>query len=407
MNKPFFSAKPIKVLAILLMLFGSQGTLTHPGLAASDLTIYSDTLNPGWQDWSWAATYDYNNAAPVHSGLASISVTYTAGYAGLYLHADAALPANEYTAIQFWVHGGSTGGQSLNFNLNDGKGGYPFTVPANVWTQVTVPLLALGNPATLSALVWQDASSAVQPTFYLDDISLIGRSSPNGWLVLNGTDKYVLAPFQSELDLRGGSFTVEMWVKFTDAILGTGTYGIWPITQSYNFYFHIQRILGGSGYEYCNVFTLYGNVSGCSFISPDIGTLLGNHWGHLAGVYDQAAGETRIYWNGTLLNKNNQTPGGHEPGYLAINYGGDNFIESADEIRISDSVRYSGSSFTIPSAPFACDANTLALWHFDEIEGSTIFHDACGAQDNFLTGNNGAHTEGVNGHWVYLPLVAR
>jgi hypothetical protein len=77
-----------------------------------------------------------------------------------------------------------------------------------------------------------------------------------------------------------------------------------------------------------------------------------------------------------------------------------------DEFRISDNVRYT-SSFALVSAPFVCDANTQALWHFDEISGSTSFHDACGAVDNTFVGYNGAHTEGVTGYKVNLPLVIR
>ena len=147
-------------------------------LVAADLPIYTDTLAGGWQDWSWNTTRSFDNTQPVHSGSASIAITYTAAWAGFYL-TDTALPASDYTAIRFWVHGGSTGGQSVNFHLDDGES-YPFTVQANTWLSVTVPFAALGNPITLSALIWQDGSGSDlgQPTFYLDDISLIGPTPP-------------------------------------------------------------------------------------------------------------------------------------------------------------------------------------------------------------------------------------
>ena len=77
-----------------------------------------------------------------------------------------------------------------------------------------------------------------------------------------------------------------------------------------------------------------------------------------------------------------------------------------DEIRISNNVRYT-ASFTPATVPFECDGNTQALWHFDEISGSTIFHDACGSVDNMFVGYNGAHTEGVIGYKVNLPLVIK
>lgn len=42
-----------------------------------------------------------------------------------------------------------------------------------------------------------------------------------------------------------------------------------------------------------------------------------------------------------------------------------------DELRVSNVLRYSGN-FTRPSGPFTPDANTLALYHFDETGGTTI-----------------------------------
>ena len=48
-----------------------------------------------------------------------------------------------------------------------------------------------------------------------------------------------------------------------------------------------------------------------------------------------------------------------------------------DELRLSTVVRYAGA-FTRPSAPFATDAATAGLWHFDEGNGGTVF-DSSGA----------------------------
>jgi hypothetical protein len=149
-----------------------QPTFTSSVPATTDSPIYTDALTGAWQDWSWDSTRSFANAKPVHSGSASIAVTIKAAWGGLLLHTDTAVPTTGYTAIQFWVHGGSIGGQSLKFHVTDAGPAYPFTVPANTWLQITVPLTAIGNPTTLSALFWQDNSGSVQPTFYLDDISL-------------------------------------------------------------------------------------------------------------------------------------------------------------------------------------------------------------------------------------------
>ncbi|MFN0152417.1 MAG: LamG-like jellyroll fold domain-containing protein [bacterium] len=48
-----------------------------------------------------------------------------------------------------------------------------------------------------------------------------------------------------------------------------------------------------------------------------------------------------------------------------------------DEMRISNSIRYT-ANFTAPVAPFVADANTVALYHFDEGSGA-VLGDASGA----------------------------
>ncbi|MCA9664666.1 MAG: LamG domain-containing protein, partial [Myxococcales bacterium] len=48
------------------------------------------------------------------------------------------------------------------------------------------------------------------------------------------------------------------------------------------------------------------------------------------------------------------------------------FSGFVDELRISTMLRYSGASYVVPSAPFVSDANTAALYHFDEGQGDVI-----------------------------------
>ncbi len=69
-----------------------------------------------------------------------------------------------------------------------------------------------------------------------------------------------------------------------------------------------------------------------------------------------------------------------------------------DEMRFSDSIRYTNENYPgfnvpyqVPPSPFMPDANTVALWHFDETPGTTIFLDASG-HGNHLTATNGAVT---------------
>ena len=92
-----------------------------------------------------------------------------------------------YTNISFWLNGGSSGGQKLQvYGLLDAGGSqnqaqsarYYLNTPtpmANTWQQYKVPLSALGvaNQANFTGFVIQDSTGAGEPTFYLDDISLV------------------------------------------------------------------------------------------------------------------------------------------------------------------------------------------------------------------------------------------
>src|SRR5579871_3120653 len=80
--------------------------------AQSNLVIYDDALENGFQNWGWA-TLNYNNTSPVHSGSDSVSVTITAGYQGIQIVNPTSLSDAPYTGITFWANGGTSGGQQL------------------------------------------------------------------------------------------------------------------------------------------------------------------------------------------------------------------------------------------------------------------------------------------------------
>jgi hypothetical protein len=168
--KHFFLALSMIALAIFTFLANIL-----PSPQASDLIIYQDALSSGWENWSWDTTVTFSNTTPVHSGSASIAITYTNGWGGFYLAYPQALAGYDYISIHFWIHGGTQGGQRIRFSLNDGGETYPFTL-TNGWQEITIPLSASGSPSQIDSLVWQNDTNHTQVTFYLDDISLIGNS---------------------------------------------------------------------------------------------------------------------------------------------------------------------------------------------------------------------------------------
>jgi hypothetical protein len=152
-------------------------------LAQSDQFIYTDSLQPGWDDWSWSATRNFASTGTTHSGSAAISVAITASYGALSLHHND-LDTSSYTNLTFWVHGGSSGGQLLQMYAELSSGGLPsIALPplvANTWQQLSFSLAALGvaNQPNFSRFSLQDRSGAGAATFYLDDIKLTSSMAP-------------------------------------------------------------------------------------------------------------------------------------------------------------------------------------------------------------------------------------
>jgi len=156
----------------------------------ADQIIYDDALENGWQNWGWA-TLDYTNTSPVHSGNYSISVTISGAWAGIQLyHPD--MDATPYSGISFWLNGGTSGGQKLQmYGLVDLYGTNNWaqspryslgTQAANTWQQFIVPLSGLGVAGSnnFTGFVIQDSQGTAEPTFYVDDISLVTNAVVSG-----------------------------------------------------------------------------------------------------------------------------------------------------------------------------------------------------------------------------------
>lgn len=149
--------------------------------ARADLDIYMDSLQAGWNNWSWAAV-NLANPSPVQSGARSISVT-ASNWQALYLNAAPALDAAAFTNLTFWLHGGPAGGQSLQVQaLLSGAPQRAVVLPnltAGLWQEFTVPLLSLGlsNQLNFDGFWIQVRTASSVPVFYVDSIKLIAAAT--------------------------------------------------------------------------------------------------------------------------------------------------------------------------------------------------------------------------------------
>ncbi len=170
-----------KMPALVVLLVLMTAALVPQARAQGGQVVYDDALENGWQNYGWA-TLNYSNTSPVHTGTDSISVSAT-GYQALYLdHAD--FDSTPYLALTFWIHGGTSGGQTLQVQALVGNTAQAaFVLPAlaaNTWQQVTIPLATLGASAkpNLDGFWIKNTSGGTLPTFYVDDISLTGAPQP-------------------------------------------------------------------------------------------------------------------------------------------------------------------------------------------------------------------------------------
>jgi hypothetical protein len=170
----FISSLFIALLSTVCLLGTTAG-------AQTDQIIYTDSLQNNWQNYSWAAV-NLNNSNPVHDGSASIGVN-AAAWQALYLH-HAAQQSDNYTNLVFWIHGGASGGQRLQVQATIGGAAQTAValqpLQSNSWQQITISLAALGvgSTANFDGFWIQDTSGAAQPTFYVDDIRLVGGTPP-------------------------------------------------------------------------------------------------------------------------------------------------------------------------------------------------------------------------------------
>ena len=180
-TSPFHRSISLSGLAVLWLCILFVPHAFAQTIPAGSQSVYDDALENSWQSYGWA-TLNYSNTNPVHGGTASIQVDAGADQA-LYLHHDA-FDTTSYTNLTFWIHGGTVGGQSLRLQAHvNGNALTAVDLPtpqANTWQQVTVSLAALGaaSQPNMDGFWIQNKTGATLPTFYVDDIVLVGNPPP-------------------------------------------------------------------------------------------------------------------------------------------------------------------------------------------------------------------------------------
>jgi peptidoglycan/xylan/chitin deacetylase (PgdA/CDA1 family) len=246
----------------------AQGVALMDGLTgdtSGNATVYDDAPGDGFADWSYA-THSLADRTVVHSGLTSISAELD-GWNALFLHHNTGLAANQFSALELWVNGGTSGGQGVRLAFYDGSQllgsvrldavlGHP--ILAGTWQQVTVPLSAVGlSTGTVRDIYLQDDTGGNQGTVYFDDIRLLKAGTT--------TPPPPPAAFSLYADGLGAGFDDWSWAThnlYSSGVVHAGTAALSVELDSWSsLYFHTSAGVDLSRYKTFSMW-VHGGTSG-------------------------------------------------------------------------------------------------------------------------------------------------
>ena len=197
-------------------------------------------------------------------------------------------------------------------------------------------------------------------------------------LSFDGVDDVASVPDDPRLDLSS-DFTVEAWIKpsakaagATGAEMHLVSHHDWPASRGW-------VLLLDKGHAEIHV---YGDESFASKgyaagNTPGPDYIVAGKWAHVAGTL---RGSTlRIYYDGVLRDTQEISVLFARANFLGrLTFGRASYTPEfryegqLDDVRLSSNARYTGATAPKPAARFSTDASTLALWHFDELSGTTL-----------------------------------
>ncbi|MFO1494932.1 MAG: hypothetical protein U1F26_09750 [Lysobacterales bacterium] len=194
-------------------LIGIAALLTGSCAAAQSVPVYTDSLQSGFQNYSYGSPAPvFNNATPVQSGSASIAFTGNNFNAIGLANIGTDYQTSTHPTVRFYVHGGSSGGQQLRIYVQttDSQGQSSLlaqaeldsyisggAIAAGEWREVVVALSQppLSYSGSYDRIDLQSDVAGSQPVLYIDNISLEPPAGGAGNAVFaNGFETPVVPP---------------------------------------------------------------------------------------------------------------------------------------------------------------------------------------------------------------------
>lgn len=162
--------------------FGACDGAGHclPSTSVHDVRVYDDAVAACFEDASTGTSYDPNQLTIVHGGAHAIRFE-PRGFEEVVFRTDDL--GSSFDSLEFWIHGGSVGGQAIQVLVEDGLqllySGWVdevlgHAVAPGTWERVTVPLTASSIPGRhcVHFVAWDSADE-----LYLDDIRFVASGS--------------------------------------------------------------------------------------------------------------------------------------------------------------------------------------------------------------------------------------
>ena len=270
-----------------------------------------------------------------------------------------------------------------------------FTPSTTAFTSDANTKLLIHSDTTDDGVTFTDSSSSGHTVNAVGDVkhSATEKKYEQSSIYFDGTGDHLSVPDNSDLNFGSNDFTIEMWIKTSTGNKGilehsdyTGTSGNFSI---FSVGLHIS-----SSHLYTQVC-----IGGSRHAMTSSSNIANNVWHHIAVVrygnvfksYIDGVEESTVTASGSLNDVSNPMKIGDAP-YNGTTYAFNGYM---DEIRISNTARYTSNNFTPPTATFSNNENTKLLIQSDD--ASQIFTDS----------SSNTHTVTAVGDAKHKPVVKK
>lgn len=159
----------------------NTGAVSTAEPAAAPYSIYQDELAPGWREWSWEITSDYQTPDPVYKGQQSLSITPARAWAGWGAWTEDGLDTTPYAYLTLAIRA-TRADAWYGIYLQDQSGevlvsdGYWVNPPPDSWQEFQIPLSELGAAYTRVHGLRIMNNESTLGAYYLDEIGFGGTA---------------------------------------------------------------------------------------------------------------------------------------------------------------------------------------------------------------------------------------